>query len=132
MIKRTRKQLKSFRSCLEDRLGEKLLGDTPAPQWLVRWSSMTFNRYQVGVDGRAGYERLGSRRCDIAICELGECVMYKELHLAETERDKANIEWKTSVYPGGMVRSNESVVGTEQGFIKACAVNKKSPERSVG
>ena len=54
MIKSTRNQFKSFRSCLEDRLGRKIPGDAPILQWLVRWSNMTLSRYQVGRDGRTG------------------------------------------------------------------------------
>ena len=52
-------------------------------QWLIRWSSMTLTRYQVGTDGKTGYERLRNRRCDMDICAFGEIVMYKELHPAE-------------------------------------------------
>ena len=59
---------------------------------------MTLNRYQVGTDGKTGYERLTNRRCGMAICEFGESIMHKELHPAETKRDKAQIDWKTGVY----------------------------------
>ena len=86
---------------------------------------MTLSRYQVGTDGRTGYEWLRDRRCDMAIGEFGEAVMYKELRPAETERNKAEIGWKTGVYLGSMVRSNESVIGTVQGVIKAFAVKRR-------
>ena len=89
---------------------------------------MTLSRYQVGADGKTGYERLRNRRCDMAICEFGECIMYKELHPAETTRNKAEIDWKVGVYLGGVIRSNESLVGTNLGVIKAFAV-KRRPEK---
>ena len=123
-VKSTRNQFKTLRSSLERSLGEGLSADTPALQWLIRWSSMTLTRYQVGADGKTGYERMKNRRCNIAICAFGEMVMYKELHPAETQRDKSALDWKLGVYLGGMMRSNESVVGTEQGVIKAFAIKR--------
>ena len=71
MVKSTRNQFKTFRISLERSLGEGLPGDTPAPQWLIRWSSMTLTRYQVGTDGKTGYERLKNRICDMNICAFG-------------------------------------------------------------
>ena len=85
---------------------------------------MILTRYQVGADGKTGYERMKNRRCNFAICAFGELVMYKELHPAETERDKSALDWKRGVYLGGLMRSNESVVGTDQGVIKAFAVKR--------
>ena len=89
---------------------------------------MTLTRHQVGTDGKTGYERLRNRRCEMDICAFGEIVMYKELHPAETQRDKSALDWKQGVYLGGMMRSNESVVGTDQGVIKAFAIKRMSPE----
>ena len=85
---------------------------------------MTMTRYQVGAYGKTGYERMKNRRCNFAICAFGEMVMYKELHPAKTERDKSALGWKRGVYLGGRMRSNESVVGTDQGVIKAFAVKR--------
>ena len=65
-----------------------------------------------------------NRRCNFAICAFGEMVMYKELHPAETERDKSALDWKRGVYLGGLMRANESVVGTDQGVIKAFAIKR--------
>ena len=123
-VKSTRNQFKTLRSSLERSLGEGLPADTPALQWLIRWSSMTLTRYQVGADGKTGYERMKNRRCNMAICAFGEMVMYKELHPAETQRDKSVMDWKQGLYLGGLMRSNESVVGTEQGVIKAFAIKR--------
>ena len=60
----------------------------------------------------------------LAICAFGETVMYLELHRAEIQRDKSALDWKQGVYLGGMMRSNESVVGTEQGVVKTFAIKK--------
>ena len=85
---------------------------------------MTLTRYQVGAYGKTGYEMMKNRRCNFAICAIGEMVMHKELHHAETERDKSAFDWKRGVYLGGLMRSNESVVGTDQGVIKAFAIKR--------
>ena len=74
---------------------------------------------------KTGYERLRNRTCDTAICEFGEGIMHKEVHPAETKKTKLRYIGNIGVYLGGMARSNESVVGTEQGLIKAFAVNRK-------
>ena len=42
------------------------------------------------------------------------------------------IDWKRGVYLGGMMRSNESVVGTDQGVIKAFAIKRISPKDRWG
>ena len=106
MVKSTRNQFKTLRSSLDQSLGEGLPGDTPALQWLIRWASMTLTRYQVGTDGKTGYERMRNRYCDTAICACGEKVVYKGLHPAETQRDKSALDWKQGVYLGGIMRSN--------------------------
>ena len=89
---------------------------------------MTLTRYQVGTDGKTCYEMLKNRRCDMNICACGEMVMYKELHPAETQRDKSALDWKHGVYLGGVMRSNESVVGTDQGVVKAFAIKRMTPK----
>ena len=51
-------QVRVLRRGLEQRLGLKLSGKHPVTSWLVEHAADLLSRYQVGDDGRTGYERL--------------------------------------------------------------------------
>ena len=54
--------------------------------------------------------------------------MYKELRNAKTHRDKMTTEWKTGVWLGHASNSNEVLIGTAEGVVRAFAVIRKPPD----
>ena len=60
-VKSTRNQFKTLRSALEENIGQKVPMDAHIMQWMVRWSSLTLNRYQIGQDSKTAYEHKTKR-----------------------------------------------------------------------
>ena len=47
--------------------------------WLTRWVAMSYNRFQMGKDGKTPYQRQIGRACKAETLPFGEKVLYKRL-----------------------------------------------------
>ena len=83
------------------------------------------SRFLVGKDGRTAIERRRGRKCNIPTVPCGECVWYKEIREGKERRDKFNSEWKEGIWLGHARNSNEIVIGTKDGAVRAYAVRRK-------
>ena len=96
--------------------------------WMIRWAAMLCSRYAVGKDGRTPYERRRGRRCKIPALMFGEKVWYKELRQSKDRKDKFESEWFLGIWLGHSRSSNEHLIGTKQGAIKAYAVKRQAED----
>jgi thiol-disulfide isomerase/thioredoxin len=110
-------QIRTLKCQLEHRLGSEMPSDHPLLPWLVRHAGATISRYQKGSDGLTGYRRLRGRDYDRVAIEFGECVWY--LLNKDKNRGKISPRWATGVYLGSREESNEILIGTSDGVIKA-------------
>ena len=92
--------------------------------WLVRWAAMMPSRFLVGKDGKTAYERRRGRKCNIQTEKFGEKVWYKELKSKTEKQHKLDPLWKTGVWLGHASSSNEVIVGTRDGVVKAWAIRR--------
>ena len=125
--KTTREFVKVLKSLLEEKLGEKIKPDGAIVQWLIRWAAMLPSRFLRGKDGKTPYQRRRGAPCDIPTEIFGEKVWYKELHGKSEHRDKMKSDWKEGLWLGHSRNSNEVVIGTKSGVVKAWAIKKKPP-----
>ena len=97
----------TLKSQLEQKTGKTIVSEQCITQWMMRWSAMLLSRYQVGRDGKTGYERRRGRSCGIPTVCFGEKVWYKEGKSKEV-RAKFESEWKQGLWLGHTRASNEA------------------------
>ena len=86
---------------------------------------MMASRYLVGVDGRTAFERRRGRKCNVSTVPFGEVVNYKEIREGKEHVNKMDTEWKEGVWLGHARGSNEILVGTRDGVVRAYSVIRK-------
>ena len=82
----------------------------------------------VGKDGKTAYERKRGRRCNIPTERFGEKIWYKELHGKSDKKHKMESDWSEGLWLGHSRNSNEILVGTRDGVVRAWAIRKKPYE----
>ena len=87
---------------------------------------MLLSRYKVDTEGKTGYEKRRGRRCNTPLAIFGEAVWYKQLE-KEKGRQKFDVKWHQGVWLGHSRTTNEALIGTADGVIKAYAC-KRLPE----
>ena len=96
--------------------------------WMVRWAAMMVSRFLVGKDGLTAYERRRGRKCRIPVVAFGEKVWYKEIRPGKERANKLESEWREGLGLGHSRRSNEAIIGTREGVVRAYAVKRMDEE----
>ena len=125
--KTAREYARVLKEQLEAKTGVRLSGADIIVMWMIRWSAMLCSRFAVGRDGKTPYERRRGRRCAISVVPFGERVWYRELRQTKDRQDKMESEWRQGLWLGHARNSNEHLVGTREGVVKAYAI-KRQPE----
>ena len=122
------KTIIGFARVLKDQLEKnakvEILGSDVITQWLIRWAAMVPSRFLVGKDGKTAYERRRGRKCEVHTERFGESVWYRELKTKVEKQDKADSNWHRGLWLGHASNSNESIVGTKDGVVKAWAIRR--------
>jgi len=113
---------------IEENIDKELAPGDPIVQWMVRWAAMLCSRYLVGKDGRTAYERRRGRKCRVPALPFGEKVWYKELRASSERKNKFDSEWKEGLWLGHARKSNEVVIGTYDGVVRAWAIRRRSDD----
>ena len=113
---------------LEDKAQVQLEPGDIVVQWMIRWAAMLVSRYMVGKDGRTGYERRRGRKCKIPVVAFGEKVWYREARDTKERKDKFCSEWREGLWLGHARNSNEIIVGTTEGVVRAYAIKRQDDE----
>ena len=117
--------MKVLKSQLEENTGVTIEGKDNITQWMIRWSAMLPSRFMVGKDDKTAYERRRGRRCEIPTEVFGEKVWYKELKAKSEKKHNMETDWKEGLWLGHARSSNEILIGTREGVIRAWAIRKK-------
>ena len=97
-------------------------------EWMVRWAAMLYSRFAVSTDGLTPYERRRGRPCRVPVVCFAEKVWYKELRVGRERREKFHSEWREGLWLGHARTSNEHVIGTSDGVVRAYAIKRQDPE----
>ena len=122
-IRHVQGQFRTLKSQLEGKLGGKLPITHPVWTWLMEWAALTISRYHISKDGLTAYQRHSGKTCLAAIANFGEKVMYRVLDNKHV-LDKHEGRYKTGIWLGLISRTDESLIGTEAGVVKAAAVKR--------
>ena len=97
--------------------------ESPLLPWLVRHCGWIFKRFAVRADGRTGYLRLKGREYTSGIAILGEAIWYKLPKTADLT--KLDDRWRTAIWLEKSDRSDEHIIGLENGAVLARSVRRK-------
>ena len=109
---------------LEEALGVSILPTSPILPWLVRHQSYLRNRFVVRSSGRTPFEELTMSKFQSSLLNFAEAVLAKESGVQE---GKLGSSLDLGIWLGRSTRTNEHLVGTRVGVIKARTV-KRLPE----
>ena len=95
---------------------------------MIRWAAMMVSRYTVGKDGRTSYGRRRSRACRAPVASFGEKVWYKQIREQRERTDKIESEWHEGQRLGQSRSTNETIVGTAEGAVRAYATRRQDAD----
>ena len=127
-VKTIRGYAKVLKSQIEEEAKIKLDGTDVIVQWIVRWAAMLPSRFLKGKDGKTAFQRRRGRKCEIPTEKMGEKVWYKELKGKDDTKGKFETDWKEGLWLGHARSSNEIVIGTREGVVRAWAIRKMPRE----
>ena len=129
-IRHVQGQFRTLKTWLDSHIGVKLPLTHPIWTWLIEWAAATISRYHVGKDGLTSMQRRTGMSCLAQIASFGEKVLYRQLD-AKHLVDKAEPRYSEGIWVGLLPRTNECLIGTVDGVIKAdSAAVKRLPEGS--
>ena len=119
---------RTLKVALERRIGVRLRATDAVIPWMIEHCGTLISRHKIGIDGLTPFERVKGKPNRKKMMEFGEVVLYMPVKSAiDKRRDKLNPKFEQGVWLGIHGRSNEDLVGTEQGVVRASVV-KKVPE----
>ena len=119
--------IRTIKDCLEMRWKLKIESNSPVLAWLTEYSAVLVNRYQVGHDGKTGYERTRGKKSRMLGFEFGELMMFRRTPIGP-RLAKLESLWETGVYVGYKSLSGEYMCSTATGVYKSRNVKRKPVE----
>ena len=126
--KTVREFVRFLRSHVQDKAEVELGASDVIVLWIVRWAAMMVSRFFVGKDGLTAYETRRGRKWRISVVAFGEKVWYKEIRPGKERANKLESEWRQGLWLGHSRRSNEAIIGTREGVVRAYAVKHMDEE----
>ena len=124
-IQKLKAQVRTLKSGMEAKLGEKMPDRHPLLAWLVQWAAETITRYEVGPDGETPYQRWRGRTSKKRIAMFGEKVLWKPLDVAANKRRPDEARWEIGHWLGLTMRRDQAIIGTPTGVVRTRADNIK-------
>ena len=117
-----------LRAGLQGRLDMVIRGSHPVMTWLVQHAADCISKYQVGEDGKTGYERLKGKPFSRPSVEFGEKVHFKKSAKGQKEH-KLDMKWNEGHFLGFHWRTSEAIVGTKEGIRRAGTIRRVGAHR---
>ena len=111
--------VRCFRIYLREKAKLEITTESPLLPLLVRHCGWISSSY-VRADGRTGYSRLKGREYTSGIAVFGEAIWYKLPKTADLT--KLDGRWRTAIWLGKSDRSDEHIIGLENGAVLARSV----------
>ena len=126
--KTVREFVRVLREHVQDKAEVELGASDVIVLWMVHWSAMTVSRFLVGKDGLTACERRRGRKCRIPVVAFGEKMWYTVIMPGKERANKLEGEWREGHWLGHSRRSNEAIIGTHEGVVRAYAVKRMDEE----
>ena len=86
--------------------------------WLIAYAASLISKFTIGEDGKTAHERVRGRRCNKALPEFGECILYAK-YVPKRVYDKLEPQWEKGVFLGINDSSQELIIGANRGVVKS-------------
>eukprot|EP00971_Amphidinium_carterae_P106851 2116603-Amphidinium_carterae.1 len=126
-VKEIKDQTRTLLASTASKYGMELKGDHFLVPWLVRYAGQVINRCRRGADGKTAYELRKGRSFKREIPPFAERIMYM-LALAGTTA-RVDPRWAEGVYVGLSDRTDEALIATADGIVKARTVRRREKDR---
>ena len=121
-IRRVQSMIRTLRSGLEAKLGVKIGRGHALYPWLIEWAADLITRYKVNTEGRTAVQEVRGSKSARAIAEFGEKIMYMPGQTTSGKLGKLDDRYRDGIFLGMRLRSDEILVGTKDGVVKARSV----------
>ena len=122
-VRQVQGQIRTMKDALESRYSERLPRDSHALPWLVAHAAASITRFRKDASGITAYRRWKGREFKRPVAEFGECVWY--LKSDSAGKDKYVNRWHEGVWLGIGEETGESIIGTNEGVVKAKDFRRK-------
>ena len=113
---------RTSKASLEESLGVSILSNSPFLPWLVRHQSFPRNQFVVRSSGRTPFEELTMSELQSPLLNFGGAVVAKE---SGAQEGKLGSSWDQDIWLGRTTRTNEHLVGTRTGVIRAQTMEQR-------
>ena len=87
--------------------------------WLLEWTGATLNRYVVHKNGMTSHQCTTGKKSTRPVATCGEKVLYMPLKTERLNMGKDEPKLKEGLWLGVRLRSDEALIGTANGVVKA-------------
>ena len=122
-VRQVQGQIRTMKDALESRYGERIARDSHILPWLVMHAAATITRYRKDADGITAYRRWKGKEFKRAVAEFGENVWY--LKSDSAGKNKYVNRWQEGIWLGIADDTGETIVGTDDGVVKAKDFRRK-------
>ena len=127
-IQSVQAQTRVLMDALSTRLGVKIQATHPIVHWIIEYSSVLLNRFEVGKDGKTAHERLRGKPSRMLGIEFGETVHFKKIRWSR-RMGKLEIPWDVGVYVGYRTSSGEMFIHSRDGVHRTRTVQRLPAEQ---
>ena len=128
-IQRVTGQIRTMKSDLEGHLGIQIGPGHPLFPWMVKWAGELLTRFVVGETGRSAYEQIKGKASTRALAKFGEKILYMPMKSTANIPAKTEEKLKEGIFLGARFKSDEIIVGTENGVLKARTIKRMTEDK---
>ena len=120
--------VRTLRSAVEEKIGERISLDHPLVPWMVRHAGHTITRCRIRENGRTAYQIMKGRRSTAKLVPFAEAVLFKTPKTKQMPGDFED-RWETGVWVGFVMRSGEHLVATSRGVFRVSTVMRRTADK---
>ena len=128
-IQRVTGQIRTMKSDLEGHLGIQVGLEHPLFPWMIKWAGDLLTRFVVGESGRSAYEQIKGKASTRALAKFGEKILYMPMKSTANIPAKTEEKMKEGIFLGARFKSDEIIVGTENGVLKARTIKRLTEDK---
>lgn len=125
-VKEVKGLIRTLRHAVENTYGTKVPVDHPVMVWMAPHAAAIINRTKKGTDGKTAWELRKGRPYRKALVPFAEKVLF--LPAGKRNQSRAVAKFQMGIFLGLQDNSDEMVVGTPKGVVKARTVKRLSTE----
>ena len=123
-VQRVQVLIRTLKDALERRLNARIRSSDAIFPWMVEWAAGLITRYVKGHKGRTAYRGARGHDAQALVAEFGEKIMYMPSKNTSKSAPRVDAKFHYGVWLGLRMKSDESIIGTPNGVIKAKTVRR--------